>query len=129
MQISVDNIRNMVISQFELSWRLLEYHFNGLDDDECLWKPCSNGLYVEKKHDGWFSDWPESEGYEIGPPNIAWLTWHIIFWWSMVFDYSFGNGNLQREDVHWIGSMNDVKNAISQFHHDWLDKLNSLPDE
>ncbi|MCL2137205.1 MAG: DinB family protein [Coriobacteriia bacterium] len=129
MQISMDSMRSTIKSQFELSWSLLEYHLDALDDDECFWKPSPKGLYVEMKHGAWSVDWPESEGYEIGPPNIAWLTWHIMFWWSMVFDHSFGNGTLKREDVLWLGTINDVREAIYQFHRDWLDKLGSLSDE
>ena len=37
------------------------------------------------------------EGYDIGPPSIAWLTWHIGFWWSMVLDHSFADGTLSRD--------------------------------
>ena len=129
MKILVENIRNAIKSQFSISWSLLEYHLNGLDDDECLWKPCSKGIYVKNRPEGWITDWPKSEGYEVGPPNIAWLSWHIIFWWSMVFDYSFGKGTLKREDVLWPGTMNSAKKTIFQFRQDWLDKLDTLHDE
>lgn len=129
MQNSMDTIRSTIKFQLDISWRLLELHLNGLDDDICLWRPRSRGLYVERKSEIWCSDWPDSEGYEIGPPNIAWLTWHIIFWWSMVLDHSFGRGTLKRGDVHWPGTISDVRKTIFQLHDQWSDKLDALPDE
>ena len=129
MQIHVDSIREAVKSQFDIAWRLLEYHLNGIDDDECLWRPCPKGVFVEKISNGWVADWPKAEGYELGPPNIAWLTWHIIFWWSMVFDHSFDRGALRREDVIWPGTIAKAEKTIFQFRQNWLDRLSSLSDE
>ncbi|MDR0392248.1 MAG: DinB family protein [Planctomycetaceae bacterium] len=129
MQNVVDNIRNTIKNQFDIAWSLLEIHLNELGDEECLWKPSTRGLGVEKKYEQWHPDLPESEGYKIGPPNIAWLTWHIIFWWSMVLDYSFGNGTLKQEDIFWSGSMIDTKNTIIQLYKNWNDKLTTLSDE
>ncbi len=31
------------------------------------------------------------------------MQWHVIWWWSTVIDRSFGNGELQRQDVTWPG--------------------------
>ena len=118
MQIFVTSIRDTIKTQFNIAWELLEYHLSGIADDECFWEPCLKGICVEKTTDGWLADWPETEGYDIGPPNIAWLTWHIIFWWSMVFDHSFGSGALKREDIIWNGTMADVKKTIFQLRQD-----------
>jgi hypothetical protein len=109
MQNSTGNIYSTIKFQFDISWSLLEIHLNGLDDEICLWRPCSKGLYVAKKSAQWYPDWPDSVGYGIGPPNIAWLTWHIIFWWSMVLDHSFSEGTLKRECIYWPGTALDTK--------------------
>lgn len=96
--------------QFETAWKLANYHLQGLTTDECLWRPAAKGLHVRQAADGtWRADWPQHEGYHLGPPSIAWLTWHIGFWWSMVLDHSFGEAKLTREQVTWPGSAEGVR--------------------
>jgi len=34
------------------------------------------------------------------PPSVAWLTWHITYWWSMVLDHSFEEF-LSSERTRW----------------------------
>jgi hypothetical protein len=69
--------------QFDTAWKLVTYHLDGLTTEECLWRPAERGLHVARGADGrWRGDWPEHEGYDLGPPSIAWLTWHVGFWWS-----------------------------------------------
>ncbi len=127
-QNSIDSLRNALNFQFDISWQMLEIHLKDLEDEECLWRPSPKGLHVTNKLGVWRADWPDSEDYDTGPSSIAWLTWHIIFWWSMVFDYSFGNGTLTREDVQWPGNMIAVRKKIEQFHNDWKNILTTLPD-
>jgi hypothetical protein len=122
-------IRNMINFQFDISWQLLEYHLNGIDEEECLWQPSVRGLHVHKETDLWRSDWPDTESYDIGPASIAWLTWHILFWWSMVMDYSFGSGTMTREEVQWPGSIKAVKEKVAQLRKDWTAAVEALSDE
>jgi len=128
-QNSIKSLRNALNFQFDISWQLLEIHLDSLEDEECLWRPASKGLHVTNKLGTWRVDWPETETYDIGPPSIAWLTWHITFWWSMVLDYSFGNGTLKKEDVHWPGNANTVREKINQLRDEWRTALVKLSDE
>lgn len=128
-QNSIDSLRNTLNFQFDMSWQLLEIHLKDLGDDECLWRHSTKGLHVINKLGIWHADWPDSEDYDMGPSSIAWLTWHIIFWWSMVFDYSFGNRLLTRENVHWPGNMILVRGKIEQFRDDWRNILATMSDE
>ena len=99
-----------LVRQFETAWKLASYHLDGLTTKECLWRPAPEGLHVHQVPDGrWRADWPDREGYDIGPPSIAWLTWHIGFWWSTVLDRSFGEGTLSRESVMWPGAADGVR--------------------
>jgi len=78
----------VLIRQFEMAWKLTTFHLAGLTTEECLWLPARKGLHVHHVPDGeWRADWPDHEGYDLGPPSIAWLTWHLGFWWSMVLDH------------------------------------------
>lgn len=126
---SIENLRNTLNFQFDICWQMLEYHLGDLKDDECLWRPSSKGLHVNNEFGVWKADWPENEDYDMGPSSIAWITWHIIFWWSMVLDYSFGEGTLTQEDIHWPGNMTDVREKIKKLHDDWKNILNTLSED
>lgn len=115
--------------QLSMAWRLLQYHFDGLLDEECLWRPAPRGLHVHLDSGKWVADWPETETYDVGPASIAWVTWHIVFWWSMVLDHSFGDATLRREDVAWPGSVDELKDRIAQLHEEWSAALAALSDE
>jgi hypothetical protein len=126
---STDRIRSMISFQLDISWQLLEFHLTGLEDKECLWRPGGKGLHVHHHAGIWRSDWPDRETYDIGPASVSWLTWHIIFWWSMALDHSFGEGKLTREDVQWPGSTADAKEKITSLRNDWTAAVSALSDE
>jgi hypothetical protein len=122
--------RAYLIRQFETAWKLAAYHLDGLTTEECLWRPAVKGPHVHRNADGaWRADWPDREGYDIGPPGIAWLTWHVIFWWSMVLDHSLGDGTLMRENVAWPGNADAVRRSIESLQVRWLALLEQLGDE
>jgi len=122
-------LRNTLNFQFRISCQLLDFHLEGLTDEEYHWRPAARGLHISNRSGEWRADWPESEAYEIGPPSIAWLTWHITFWWSMVLDYTFGNGSLAREDVGSGGCFLDMKERITNLREKWEAAIAELPDE
>ena len=118
-----------LMRQFETAWQLTTYHLNGLTTDECLWRPAAVGLHVWQGDDGqWRADWPNREDYDIGPPSIGWITWHLGFWWSMVIDHSFGAQMLTREQVLWPGTAEDVRTWIEDLHAEWRGALEQLTD-
>ena len=119
----------VLIRQLDTAWKLLEFHLDGLTTDQCMWRPSAHGPHVHRASDGrWHADWPESETYDIGPPSIAWITWHIGYWWSMVLDHSFGDGMLSREHVEWPGTADAVRASITTLHDQWRSRLDPLTD-
>ena len=116
-----------LLRQFETAWKLTSYHLDGLSTDECLWRPARAGLHVHRAADGsWRADWPEREGYDIGPPSIAWVTWHVGFWWSMVLDHSFGPATLSREAVFWPGDADGVREWFARLQKQWRAQIEPL---
>src|SRR5207302_2027547 len=77
----------------------------------------------------WRADWPDHEGYDVGPPSIAWLTWHIGFWWSMAIDHSFGDGSLSRENVLWPGTADGVREWLGRLQRQWQGVLEQVSDD
>ena len=125
-----DEARGYLIRQFETAWKLTSFHLDGLSTEECLWRPARAGLHVHNHPDGrWRADWPDHEGYDLGPPSIAWITWHLGFWWSMVLNHSFGDGTLSREDVSWPGGAKDVRDWIIRLQGEWRTVLEQVTDD
>jgi hypothetical protein len=125
-----DEASHYLIRQFETAWKLSSFHLEGLVTKECLWRPAREGLHVHRAPDGkWRADWPDHEGYDLGPPSIAWLTWHLGFWWSMVLDHSFGSGSLSRANVMWPGNADDVREWIGRLQGQWRAVLEQVTDD
>lgn len=116
-----------LLRQLDTAWALTSYHLGGLGTQECLWRPAPRGLHVHQDPDGrWRADWPDRESYDIGPPSIAWLTWHLGFWWSMALDHSFGGATLAREQVTWPGTADGVREWVARLHAEWRSALERL---
>lgn len=125
----MNDARGYLLRQCDLAWRLLALHLDDLTTDDCLRRPSDRGLHVQQDADGvWRADWPEHEGYTLGPSSIAWLTWHVCFWWSMVEDHSFEAGTLSREDVPWPGTADAVRDRIRQLYAIWRERLSTITD-
>ncbi|BFO22882.1 hypothetical protein SHKM778_92700 [Streptomyces sp. KM77-8] len=77
--------------QFELTWSLFEYHLERLEPDDFLWEPTPHCWTVRRSPGGaWVPDWAETEPDPVPVPTIAWVTWHIGWWWSVTTDHARG---------------------------------------
>lgn len=121
--------RELLVRQLDLAWKLLAFHLDGLTTDECLWRPAQRGLHVHAHAGRWQADWPEREDYDVGPPSIAWITWHIGDWWSMVLDHSFGARTLTREAVSWPSDADGVRAWLTSLRDQWRARLELLTDD
>lgn len=127
---SADEARSYLTRQLETAWLLASYHLETLSTEECLWPPASKGLRVHRDGDGsWRADWPDREGYDIGPASIGWTTWHMAFWWSMVIDHSFGGATLTREQIRWPGSADGVRTTLAALHDRWRREIDRLGED
>lgn len=120
----------VLLRQLDTAWKLARHHLDGLTTEECLWQPAARGLHVRRRDDGaWLADWPDREDYGIGPPSIAWTSWHMAFWWSMALDHSFGDGSLTRESVAWPGSADAVCRELTRLHDAWRSSVAVLSED
>jgi hypothetical protein len=123
-------LRDTLFRQFEMGWALASYHLSGLTTEECLWRPAEKGLHIHETADGhWQADWPDHEGYDLGPSSIGWLTWHFGFWWSMVINHSFEEGQLAREAISWPGSAEELRAGLDRLQTRWRKELQQLSDD
>jgi len=51
----------------------------------------------------WRPDWSDTEPDPIPVPTVAWLTWHITWWWSTTLDRVTGEIPRDRDGVVWPG--------------------------
>lgn len=127
---SSPDTRSTLLRQFDTAWSLAQYHLTGLTTEECLWRPAARGLHVTQDESGvWRAEWPEHEGYTLGPSSIAWITWHMGFWWSMVLDHSFGAATLTKDDVPWPGTADATRDWLMQCAGRWRQAVGQMPDE
>jgi len=123
-------ITDLLLRQHEIAWSLASYHLQGLSSEECLWRPSTKGLHVAVSDDGrWHGEWPDHEGYDLGPPSIAWLIWHMGLWWLMTINHSFEDAALTREAVSSPGSADEIRLWLQAFHERWKELLANISDE
>lgn len=122
--------RDLLLRQFDIAWGLTTYHLEGLTTEECLWRPAGEGLHVHQDDAGaWRADWPDRETYDLGPPSIAWTTWHIGFWWTALLDAATAGAGISKDDVVWPGSAGETRAWIVQLQERWRDLLHGCTDQ
>ncbi|KZB83818.1 DinB family protein [Amycolatopsis regifaucium] len=114
--------------QFELTWSLFEYHLAELKPGDFLWEPADLCWTVHRDDDGaWRPDWADSEPDPVPVPTIAWLTWHIGWWWSVALDHANRRTPRGREDITWPGGDSAVE-WLRGLREEWLAVLDGLTD-
>lgn len=62
-------------SQYELTWALVDYHLDRLTEPDHLWEPAPHRWTVHRGADGvWRPDWADAEPDPPPVPTVAWLT-------------------------------------------------------
>lgn len=121
---------DLLLRQHDIAWSLAWYHLESLTTEECLWRPAAKGLHVTTTESGsWRGEWPEHEGYDLGPPSIAWLAWHMGFWWSMAINYGFEDASLDHTTIACPGDAEEIRVWLQSFHQRWQELVADLSDD
>ncbi|QZT54794.1 DinB family protein [Mycolicibacterium austroafricanum] len=97
----IDEIRR----QFELGWGLTELHLASLVEADFLWEPAELCWTVRPDSGGrWRADFAEVEPDPVPVPTIAWLTWHIDYWWSAALASMRARPLRAPSEVLWPGN-------------------------
>ncbi|RKR92150.1 DinB family protein [Micromonospora pisi] len=116
--------------QFDLTWSLLDYHLDRLESTDLLWEPAELCWTVRPDATGvWVPDWSESEPDPIPVPTIAWITWHLGWWWSVTLDHVEGRAPRDRTDVGWPGDLDGTITWLRGLRTSWVAVLDRLGDE
>ncbi|MER5393167.1 DinB family protein [Saccharopolyspora sp. NPDC002686] len=114
--------------QFDLTWSLFEVHLAELVPGDFRWEPAAVCWTVRRGADGgWVPDFAEVEPDPIPAPTIAWLTWHLGWWWTVTIDHAQGRRPTERTDVRWPGDEAAV-GWLRGLHDEWSSVLDRLTD-
>lgn len=115
--------------QFDLTWSLLELHLEQLKPADFLWEPVTRCWTVRPAVAGvWVPDWQEAEPEPAPIPTIAWVTWHIGWWWTVTMDYAQGRLPRDRSEIGWPGDGTAIIAWLRNLRMDWLAILDRLTD-
>ncbi|ASO20336.1 hypothetical protein FHR81_004445 [Actinoalloteichus hoggarensis] len=90
--------------QFDLTWALTEFHLTRLTSEDFDWEPAQPCWTVRRGADGrWVADFAEVEPDPVPALTIAWLTWHVGWWWSVTIDHVRGRRPRERTEIEWPG--------------------------
>ncbi|WP_137149361.1 DinB family protein [Mycolicibacterium sp. CR10] len=117
-------------SQFELAWSLAELHLAALVEDDFLWEPAALCWTVRQDDAGvWRPDWAEVEPDPVPVPTIAWLTWHIDYWWTATIDAVAGGAPRDPSEVPWPGDGAAAVSRLRDLAAQWSKMLADMTDQ
>jgi DinB superfamily len=113
-----------ILFQFDLAWALADLHLAALVDDDFLWEPAPLCWTVRPDSAGvWRPDFAEVEPDPIPVPTVAWLTWHIDWWWSTTIDRVTSAPPRDRTDVTWPGTGSAAVTRIRELAVGWRELI------
>lgn len=125
-----DALKDNIQFKFSISRQLLDYHLSSLGQKEYMWQPLKSSLFIKEADGVWYTEMPETESYEIEVLQVLRGTlWQITFWWEMVFDHSFGSGDLTKEDVEVTADAAKIKKHLHNLADRWEKELSQLTEE
>lgn len=126
---TADPRRDLLRRQFDLTWALFEYHLDRLTPEDFLWEPASLCWTVRRTlDDTWLPDWSDTEPDPVPVPTIAWLSWHIGWWWSVTLDHVEGRPPRDRTAVDWPGPGKPTVEGLRALRTAWLTATDRLAD-
>jgi hypothetical protein len=121
--------------QLDVSWSLLALHLDALTDEMCLWQPAPGAWTVRPVDGRWIADLVLPEPDPPPTSTIAWITWHIGWWWTGAHAHTFGARRGEPLDmlahartVHWPGSARGVAGWLTDLRDQWSRALDPLVD-
>lgn len=98
-----------------------------LEPDDFLWEPTPYCWTVRRDDNGlWVPDFAETEPDPVPVPTIAWLTWHIGWWWTTTLDHAQAQAPQERGDVVWPGEGQATVAWLRELRVRWLAVLDGL---
>ena len=114
--------RALLQRQLGLEWRFArDFILGRIDDELALWSPVADPCTVRRTDDGWAADWPDEDGDTPAIATIAWILWHIEWWWADTLSRVGGGDPLPPAQHLWSGGTDQIEALKRQ----WDDVLAS----
>ncbi|GAA1459898.1 DinB family protein [Nocardiopsis exhalans] len=121
-----DYRRDLLRDQYDMTWALFEYHLERLQPEDFLWEPAELCWTLRQGPGGvWTPDWADSEPDPVPVPTIAWLTWHIGWWWTVTLDHTLGRTPQERAEIRWPGEERTA-DWLRGLNLDWVEALSEV---
>jgi DinB superfamily len=103
-----DSTRAVLRTQLDLEWRFAcDFVIGKVDGDEALWSPGGTSYTVHLDQGG-AADWPDEASDPPMTTTIAWILWHIEWWWSDALARVRGEEPIAHEDCLWSGGTDRI---------------------
>lgn len=126
------DVKQVLQKQLSISWALLDYHMQQWRDDDLFWTSTSSHWTMHQVDGTWVPDWAEAEPIPVPAPTIAWLTWHIGWWWTTALAHLEQADVPARETIAWPGTCASITQWLGSVHGAWraaLSATDRLDDE
>ncbi len=112
--------------QFDIPWSLgRDYVFPAVLGVDEYWEPSGNVCSVRRGPDqAWRVVMPDESAEPLPNVSIAWLLWHVSWWWQNAHRWVAGHDSLPPEKVSWPGSASLALDQVTQLRDGWVDILN-----
>lgn len=103
-------------TQLNLVWRFAEEHVVvRINDDSAHWEPSPNCVAVRRVDGVFVADWPDESAATLPETTVAWLLWHIEWWWSNAIAVC-GGGTATAPNAHgWSGSIDGIRTLKAEW--------------
>lgn len=115
--------------QFDVAWAFAQHHLPDLTEAMVLWEPAPGAWTVRLADGGWIADWAEREPNPVPATTIAWLAWHIAWWWSEALAAAEDRPSPGRAGVLYPGSAQGIREQLEGLADQWRAGLAGLDDE
>ncbi|HLT60903.1 MAG TPA: DinB family protein [Microlunatus sp.] len=109
--------------QLEIGGMLLDHHLSGLVAEDLFWAPAPVHWTMHETADGWAPDFAEVEPAPVPAATVAWLTWHLHWWWSATLADLRGEPAPARTDVGWRPDPEVIRANLDQLRQEWAKAL------
>lgn len=119
--------KDTLLWQLDATWRLAWVFLSDLTDAECLWQPAAGAWTVRPNGVGaWHADFQEPEPDPAPPTSIAWVTWHIGWWWSDIHARALGGDGVSHANATWPGTAEGTRVQLARCHGQWAEMVEGL---
>lgn len=103
-------VTRTLLKQLDLVWLFADQHvLPRIDDAALYWEPSSNCVSVRRIDGRFVADQPDENTDVLPETTVAWLLWHIEWWWSDTISVCRGEAAVGPDAYEWSGSVDRIR--------------------